>query len=259
MKADPGAEFNRIFEFEIGDDNGYTKDEGKTIFDGISAGHGQVGRDYALWLVQNQEKHIKALNAYTEMLGKKCNARPDERFWVMVGAVALYGGTIAKSLGLSHVNVDRLIGWIIKQINSMRKYKAAEGFDAVSFIGTIIDINSASTLVLGSYDNTVRTPITQTGYREPKGRLTTRIELDKMRLWISADTVKHILLKNHLSVRKFAAILTGKGLVSTSEKINLGRGTVWGGIAQRVWTFDLEHEGLHHTILEAIDKREIAA
>ena len=242
LKGDPGPEFNRIFEYEIGENNGFTREEGKIVFDAVSQGYGQVGRDYAMWLVQNQDTHTKALNMYTELLAKKAGAKADERFWVMTGAVAVYGATIARRLGLSHVDIERLVPWIVTQIKEMRKYKEAEGFDAVSFMGNLLDKYSSSVLRVASYDPH-NTQIQQ-GYLEPRIKLVARVELDKKMLWISAETIRFELSKMHLSVRKVAALLHGKGLIKTSGRVTLGRGTVHEGIAQTVWTFDLTHPEL---------------
>jgi hypothetical protein len=252
IKGDPGPEFNRIFEYEIADDEGYSAEEGKQIFDGLDGNYGQVGKDYALWLVQNQDKHRTALEKYTQLIAKASSARPDERFWVMTGAVAVYGATVASSLGLCHVNIAKLLPWIVSTIKAMRKYKDGEGFDAVSFIGSILDRHNHAVLCVASYDQ--KNHLIQQGYREPKGKLVARIELDRLRLWLSADTVRQELSKMHLSVRKVALMLKGKGLISTSERVSLGRGTIHQGVAQVAWTFDLNNPELKYRTLAAINE-----
>ena len=240
LKGDPGPEFNRIFEYEITE--GYTKEEGLAIFEGQEMVFGGVGKEYAKYLVEHQDEHRDELRRYTDALVKACGAHPDERFWVMVGAVALYGGKIAAKIGVSNVDVAKLLPWVVETIKDMRKYKAAQGFDSTNFIGSVLDKYSNCTLRVASYKPNEQSY--QSGYKEPNGKLVARIELDKNKLWVSSDVLRLEMHKMHLSPRKMAAELHSKGLISTSDRISLGRGTVYGGIAQVCWVFDLNNTAL---------------
>jgi hypothetical protein len=248
LKGDPGAEINRIFEYEVTD--GYTKEEGAQVYAGFAENYGQVGKEYALWLVQHQDEHKEKLKAIADILDRKAETTPEERFWTMTGAVAIYGGMIAKKLGLSHVNVDKLLGWTVSTIRSMRKYKNTQSFDAVSFLGALLDKNSNGVLCVASYNAADK--FSQQGYREPRGRLVARIELDTMQLWISSDAIKQELMKLHISPRKLAAVLGKMGLEDTGARISLGRGTVHNGISQVSWRFNLANPALGHRMLALV-------
>lgn len=250
-KGHATAEINRIFEYEITTDSGLTSEEGKQIFQTMDGNYGNAGRVYAQWLVENQEQHKAALEKITDMLCKKAHAQPDERFWFMTGAVAIYGGMIARKLGLSHVNVEALIPWVVSTIRGMRRYKKAQSFDPVSFLGAFLDKYSSRILVVASYDP--KDKIGQTGYREPHNGLVARVELDKMRLWVSGDVLRQDLQKLQVSSRKVAGMLHTQGLVSTNERITLGRGTLWSGVAQNCWVFDLNEPALGHKALAIVN------
>ena len=252
LKGDPGAEINRIFEYEVTD--GYTKEEGAQVYEGFAENYGQVGKEYAQWLVQHQDEHKEKLKAIADILDRKAGTTPEERFWTMTGAVAIYGGMIAKKLGLSHVNVDTLLGWTVSTIRSMRKYKTAQTFDAVSFLGALLDKNSNGVLCVASYSPADK--FSQQGYREPKGRLVARIELDVMQLWVSSDAIKQELMKLHISPRKLAAVLGKMGLEDTGARISLGRGTVHNGISQVSWRFNLANPALGHRMLGLVQGLE---
>ena len=242
-KGDADAELNRLFEFEV--HRGFTADEGRDISRVIEKNYGVVGKLYARWLVENQDKHEAALAHIVDHISKKIEALPEERFWLMCGAVAIYGGMIAEKIGVSHVHPERLIVWVCSIIKDMRKYKQVEGFDAISFLGSFLDKYANAGLVVGEYKNKA---FSQKGYREPYPSLFYRIELDKKRLWISYTTIKQELQKIHVSTRKVAQELITKGLLKQG-RINLGRGTAFQSISQYVWELDLSRPELGFVLM----------
>ena len=251
FKGDANAELNRLFEFEIL--SGFSMEEGRTISATIDGNYGEVGQIYARHLVINQDKHRDALTAIARLLAAKIKAKPDERFWLMCGAVALYGGMIAKKLGVSLVDVARLERWVCGTIMSMRQYKSLEGFDAISFLGAFLDRYAGAGLVVSDFKAT--TQFAQRGYREPHHNLVYRIELDRKRLWISYDVIKKELMKIHMSSRRVAAELTAKGVLKTGGRMNLGRGTNYQGFGQYVWELDLTKPELGYVMMAIVDTK----
>ena len=243
-KGHATAEFNRIFEFEVED--GFSREEGARIAI-CEDNYGEVGKQYAQYLVEHQDEHKLKISEIANLLDKRSGAMPDERFWTMTAAVAIYGGLLAKKLGLSHVDVNAMIPWMIDTIKEMRKYKNSESFDAISFFGSLLDKYNSSVLCVNSYNPLEKTM--QLGYREPKSRLVARIELDRMQLWMSYDVIKNELSKLHVSPRKLAATLHGKGLEEQGVKISLGRGTIHSSISQNCWRFDLKNPALGHKVM----------
>lgn len=248
LKGDPGAEINRIFEYEVVD--GYTKAEGLAIFEGFDKSFGGVGKKYAQWLTENQEKHHDALAKIADVVARKAGSEPEERFWTMTGAVAIYGGLVARRLGLSHVDAEKLIPWVVETIKGMRQYKNTQEFDAVSFLGGLLDRHANGVVCVASWNPVDK--FCQQGYREPHGRLVARIEVDKLTLWVSAEVIRQDLARIHVSPRKLAAMLTGIGLAETGSRISLGRGTVWEGVTQSCWKFDLGCPALGHKAMALV-------
>ena len=253
MKGDPDAEINRIFEYEL--TSGLTSEEGKTIFSAIDQNYGVVGKEYALWLTEHQDDHATELRKIADIIEKKADTRPEERFWVMSAAVAIYGGKIAYQLGLSHVNVVALVPWICETIRAMRSYKKAQGFDAVSFLGSLLDKYVSAVLVVPKYDDSSK--FGSGVYREPRGHLIARIEEDINRLWISHAVIKLELQKIHVSSRKLGAMLHDQGLVNMGKRVSLGKGTVYQSLSTNCWEFDLNHPNLGQRTLELVDKLKV--
>lgn len=258
FKADASGEINRIFEYEI--HQGLEGAKATDIVRMTQQNYGHVGIAYAKSLVENQEQHQKNLDAIVAMLNQKAFGRTEERFWIMMGAVAIYGGLLAKKLGLSHVNVERLIPWICETIKSMRDNKSTITFDAYSWFGAFLDRHVDHLINVPSYDQTGR--IQQTSYRgDPRGRLVARIEEDRARLWVSADVMRKELTKEGISMRHFSQQLSehpaGDPVVKQNIRITLGRGTPARGTAQACWEFDLTHPELQYKTIQMVMQRPL--
>jgi len=191
------------------------------------------------------------------MFARDCASPPDERFWTMTGAVAMYGGLIAQELGICGIDVKRLRLWIIEAVKSMRNYKNDSTFDPISFLGALLDRHSNSTVVVETWNP--EDPRIQPALKEPRLHLVARHELENDRLWISYDTIKAELHRIHISSKKLAASLKERGLLVGTSRITLGRGTLHGSIAQLCWEFDLRHpelQKLRQVAIVAATKRE---
>ena len=240
VKGDASAEINRIFEYEVLD--GFTIEESTRIGAVINSNYGVAGREYVKWLAQNQHKHAESIKKLTSMLTDKVAARPDERFWLMTAAVGLYGGMIAHKLGISLVRVDRLVSWICDTLIMMRRVKVSEIFDCASFLGSFLDKYSGGVIVVRSYSPDGS--FDAAPYRAPTRGLVARIEVEPKKLFVSAEGLRYALGLMQVSPRKFASLMKNNGLVSTSNRMPLGRGTIYQSPAQQVWEFDLANPAL---------------
>ncbi len=254
LKGDAGAEINRIFEYEVSE--GFTTEESRKIFNAFTSDFGGVGERYAQYLVDRQEDHKAGIEKVKELISRRVGDRPEERYWIMVAAVAVYGGLIAKKVGVSHIAVERLIPWIEDVVKGMRGCKDANSFDAVSFLGSLLDRYSNGVLMVRRYDP--KSKIGSDPARIPTGRLVARIEEDVEMLWVSLALIKSELAKIHVSPRKMAADLKGKGLIEAAATMSLGRGTDFSSVQQSCWKLDLSNPVLGHcTVALVKDLREM--
>ena len=252
LKGDAGAEINRIFEYEV--ENGFTDKEGSRIFEGFASCYGGVGREYGSWLVSNQDQHGAVLSGLTSRLKALTDALPEERYWVMVAAVGIYGGQIARQLGLSLIETEPIMDWLVGTIKGMRAGRDGQAFDSVNFIGAMLDRHAQGILVLRDYD--AKSKFIQAAVREPRSQLIGRIEEDKNHLWISADHIKKELHKINISPIRCSKDLKEKGLMAVGEKINLGRGSMFSGSQQSCWKFNLADPALAGRILRLVKTEE---
>jgi hypothetical protein len=255
LKGDAGAEINRIFEYEVKD--GFTDTEGGRIFAGFESCYGGVGKEYGSWLVSNQHRHGAAIANLSTRLKSDVDALPEERYWIMVAAVGIYGGMIAKKLGLSHVKIEPILEWVVETIKGMRTCREEQSFDSLNFIGAMLDRNSQGILVVRDYDPKAK--FMNNVVREPRSKLVGRIEEDENLLWISADAIRQELHRINISPHRVSKDLRGFGLVATGEKINLGRGSLFSGIQQSCWKFKLDDPALAGRILKLVRSEDTIA
>ena len=254
IKADPGGEVNRIFEYEVFE--GFTKEEGALIANACENNFGEIGKRYAQLLVEKQDTHKLGLQKVADLIDKKANTTASERFWAMTGAVAIYGGMLAKSAGLCHVDIPKMLDWVCQTIIAMRKYKATQGFNAISLLGSILDRHSSSMLVVQNY---TKSEYLQQCHKEPKGsQLLMRVEMDTNTMWVSQEMIKRELQKVHISPRKMGELLKGKGLLGTTVSMNLGRGTLHSSVNQYCWKLDLNNPAFGSCVARLIDNTEDA-
>ena len=252
LKGDAAAEINRVFEYEVY--AGFDKLDAELIINTATENYGEVGKLYAQYLCEHQGKHKANLQAISKNLDKHTQADSSERFWTMLAAVAIYGGLIARQIGLSHVDVEKLIPWISNTIVSMRQQKVSNEFDAVSWLGSFLDRFAGSMLVVPRYDATEK--FHAQSYREPRGTIIGRIEEDVMRLWVSADVIKRELTKEHISTKKMAELLEslpyGPALTNRRTRITLGRGTAYSGVPQYCWELNMKHPLLGARVISSV-------
>lgn len=258
IKGDAGAELNRVFEYEVY--SGFNKTDAQKIVRTYTDNYGQIGKQYAHHLTMTQLQHQDKLDQLSVYIDHKSRAESGERFWTMIGAVAIYGGSIAQKLGLSHVDVQRLVPWICEKIADMRKYKKTHTFDALSWLGSFFDRHVGDFIVVKSYTpNQDFAPLNH--QREPRSKLIGRIEEDQLKMWVSVDAMKRELHREQISYRKLVQMLKsspGGSILKEQKRMTLGRGTIYASVSQTCWEIDLDHPELGHKFMVSVKNAEAA-
>ena len=253
-KADAGAEINRIFEYEF---------PAGTVFDGVTAYHmfrdnyGVAGEPYVQYLVEHQDELAGNLLRVQAMIHKKADCRPEERFWVITAACAVYGASIARKLGLLHLDINRLVDWIVVAIRSMRGVKEDTTVDSPSWLGTFLSKHTSNMIVVSKMVNA------SSGYSvliEPRGPLYIRKDNETNTLWIARDQLKRELLAGSASYSKIKQELVAtRALVSDSRRMMLGKGTQYSGLAEITWQIDLNNPTLGYVNAQLVKTEEEAS
>jgi hypothetical protein len=234
-KLDASAEVNRIFEITIERNQHLTREVGKQTHRAFSDNFGLAGQEYLRYLTMHTSEHRERLDKVIALIDKRTNAQAEERFWSTVAGVAIYGGSIAKSLGLIEFEIAPILEWVVDAIIEMRTGKADSHNDAVSILGQFLDEHAANALIVK--DGRV--------VHEPRGALVYRIDVDTQALLIGRKKLNDWVNKRYGSYTSVKNELLESGaLRSHNYRKVLGAGTSWSGTQQPCWMVDLQNPTL---------------
>lgn len=224
-KADASAEFNRIVEYHVNEE--FPRKEATAMYRAVQTNYGHAGRAYAKYLVENQDRLKEDIDAMTAIIDQHTGATNDERFWSATIACGIYGGLLAKKLGLIDFDVARLIPWAVKTVREMRKNKRDSTQDVAAVLSSIIDKYIGGTIVIEKQfkGGNATTDVFV------RGGIVARLERESGTYWISKAILKQELQKRFVSWAKFKEELADV-IVSVDERITLGRGTFMAGTMQ---------------------------
>ena len=252
LKADASAEINRIMELSCTPIKSFDRHKATETYRAFHANHGTAGPDYVRYLVEHQGSHRDKLDALTKKIDAMSGASSDERFWSAMSAVGIYGGLIAKKLGLIQFEIAPVLAWLVERIKEMREDKEELVVNQVDVLGQFLDEVSHGIMVTAGDDSKLCAIL-----REPRGPLVARIMSDKNILFISRNALKKYLDRYYGSYTELKNELTEIGaLKNSSKRCVLGSGTYIGGTQQPCWQIDLNCPELGRKTLQVVSSLE---
>lgn len=237
LKTDASAEMNRILEIDAFAVKGFDRRESTEVYHTFRANYGLAGPVFIDYVTNHQDVHRDKIDMIVRALDVSTDARPEERFWSAVAGAAIYGGLIAKSLGLINFDIAPIIAWVKKHLVSARKNKIEMVTNYTDLLGQFLDAHSAGAIVT-THNNPKEVVAI---IREPRSALIYRVNEDTKRLYISRHALKAYLEKTYGSYTKLKKELERCGaLLDTNKRKVLGGGTYFGGSQQPVWEIDLD-------------------
>ena len=255
LKHDATAEINRVFEYPVVEHPKFRGEITNALYWCLHENYGHAGERYVQWLVQNTDKLKPAMDLVRKKIDGDAKVRGEERYWSAVAAAAIYGGLVAKSLGLIQFDVARVLSWAAGTIRDMRGQKTELASDSVSILGQFLDEHAANRLLVkGDCGlNKVCIPIDT-----PRGALIIRHEVDNHKLFVARGTLKSWLGKRFGSYTKIANELKALGaLKDANMRKTLGAGTQYGGAQQPCWVIDLKCHKLGAVGLTLVQEAEM--
>jgi len=248
LKADSSAEINRIMEVCCRPVLTFGRNEATAVYRTFHQNYGTAGPLYAAYLAEHQAEHRDKLDAITKKIDAMSNASADERFWSAMSGVAIYGGMIAKSLGLIKFEVTPILVWLVDRIKEMQGEKAELVSSQVDVLGQFLDEAAAGIMVTSGDDTKLCSVL-----REPRGPLVGRIMVEKNILLISRQALKKYLDKHYGSYTDLKNELQDLGALKSSDTRRvLGSGTYIAGSQQPVWVVDLNCPALGRKVLTLV-------
>jgi len=151
------AEAMRIFELKVPPSDPAYKQHVETHIKKLQRNYGHAGRVYMEYLIKNLSTVQGIVDKTIERITREGHLRNDERFWGVMFACVLVGGTIAKKLGLHNYDVGALIQRYTSTAPDVREAIRASLTDPVSLlseffnqrIDSMVRINSDGRPYLG--------------------------------------------------------------------------------------------------------------
>jgi hypothetical protein len=254
VKHDASAEVNRLFEYDLKMMDGFSGTITSDLFWTIDNNYGFAGERYIAWLTQNTQKVSSGLAKLQDKMDKEINIQGDERFWSAIAATAVYGGMVAKSLGLVHFDVVRVKDWAIQTIRGMRTIKEDLSGNSIGIFGQFLDEHTNNRILVkgGAVGGKMCTMLDA-----PRGSLVIRHEVDTDRLYVSRNVFRTWLNKKQGSYGRVRADLAKVGaLLNANRNKVLGGGTSYAGASQPCWEIDIKCSALGAVGLHVVKAAE---
>ena len=120
MKSTSEGELMRLMQYKIEPTNNLDKNEAKRIFGRLQSNYGHAGLPYAQFMVNNLEEIIDQTLKVQNRFDSAVKIESRERFWsAMVGA-NIYGGVVARRLGIHNIDCKRVFDWVVEEVKEMQ-------------------------------------------------------------------------------------------------------------------------------------------
>jgi hypothetical protein len=253
-KVDASAEINRVFEYYVNKHELFVEPLTTDLYWTITENFGHAGEKYAEWLVKNVKGLRADLDKIKTRIEAKAATQGGERFWSAIASVAIYGGLIAKRLGLIDFEIAPVMKWAEETIREMRTDKQELSGDSVTILAQFLDDHAGNRLIVkGSALSKQGCQVIEA----PRGALYVRYEIDTQRMYISRPTLKTWLSKRFGSYTKLKRdLIEMKALVEANKMKNLGAGTWFSSASQATWEINVSCRRLGFTAQRLIETAE---
>jgi len=251
FKGDASAEINRVFEFVVPESKSFNREDATDLYRTLMTNYGNIGPEYVKHLVDNQEYHHEQIRILTDKIAEKANVQGDERYWVALSAVTLYGGSVAKQQGFIDFDLKGIAEWVINQIKEGQEVKKESIVDPVGLFGQFLAKYSSNMLGVTRVERDGRT--FYDAAIEPRGELVWRKELWSSRVFVSRGVLKRFCADTNSGFRDMRDGLALSGiLIDSNVRKNLGAFTSFNTTKQPCWEIDMLAEGLEGVIPKSI-------
>lgn len=258
-KSDAGAEINRIFQFEMQSVSPLDRKTATGIYRMFNENYGLAGQVYIKALIADLPNHQRNIDGITAKLDAKTNAQGEERFWSAVAGATLYGGLIAKRLGLLHIDLAKLFEWTVKTIIAMRGHKTELTSDAVDVLARFIDENINRFLIMVP-DRSEKGKLSASNLFPPSGGVVGRIEECNNRMWINRTLLRNHMTKEQSPYTIIKTELMSQGVLLQGDKRKvLAANTPFAGAQLPCWEIDTSHPRLGQVVVRVVKENSVPA
>jgi hypothetical protein len=189
IKSFPDGEFKRILEVPISQDTTRDAIWSRTHFERLMNNYGHAINPYAQAIIGQLPVVKETVDKIRDRVDIAADIRPSERYWSLIMALSIAGGTIAKKLGLHDIPIQPVFEFGVKAIREAREKARTYVFDSDEFLGVFLQRHYHEILIInGKTDK--RTGLEVGPIKEPRGQLSIRYEPDTKMLYVSSNAYR---------------------------------------------------------------------
>jgi len=224
MKATSEGELMRLMQYKIEPTSNLDKNQAKRIFGRLQSNYGHAGQPYAQYLVQNLEEAVDQTLKIQNRFDAAVKIESRERFWsAMVGA-NIFGGMMARNLGLHNIDCKRVFEWAVEEIKVMQETTRLSYDDYATILGEFLLKHNANILVVNKH-STSRNNIAAAPILTPRGPLIIRYEPDTKRMFIIRQELKEYCVTKQVTFTDLLVALNNTGAFIGEIRAKLDVGT----------------------------------
>lgn len=224
LKSTSEGELMRLMQYKIEPTGNLDPQEAKRIFGRLNSNYGLAGQPYAQFLVQNLEEVIEQTMKVQNRFDAAVGIETRERFWSAMVASNIFGGMIAKRLGLHNIDAKRVFDWAIEEVKVMQSSVKLSFDDYATIIGEFLLKHNSNILVVNKHSSS-RNNIAAAPILLPKGALIVRYEPDTKRMFIIRQVLKEYCVTKQVTFIELLAALNKTGAFVGEARTRLDVGT----------------------------------
>lgn len=233
------AESMRLFEFHFPRVEAFTG-VASIVHTTLADNYGVAGPIYIQHIMDNRERIKTELAEIVTTTETQFGMDPKERFWSQAVAFALYGGNLARSIGLIEFDPERLRAWLLNETRRMRGTLKETELDSVAIFANYLNEHVGERLVVTK----MNAEFSGVGQR-PNRELSSRYEMDTQTLWVARKHITAYMGEHHYDYSKVRKELAGLGiLLDHGARATLGAGTGQSGGQTWCWKVKMNHPEL---------------
>lgn len=253
-KADSSAEASRIFEYHVPAGT-IPKAEADNLFDGLNDHFGLAAEPYVQALVTQREQVRERIKHWIREVDRLAGTGSSERFWSAVPAAVLAAFEVTNQIGLTNVDIKRILKFAVLQIATMRGEVVETVRTAESMISDYLNSNLKSMLALNS--DAVGKTSAQVTIEPSSEKLRIRLERHNGKLYLDRADFRHFCSTQNIDPRQVETDLrASKCLIRTDAKPVLGKGTIYSTTQTWCWLLDFNSPVLSGVAMEIVQAAE---
>lgn len=253
-KSNSKAERVRLFEYRLEAVPHLNRKTSQQLHDVIADNYGVAGERYIQYIVTHQDEVKAGVRKAMLAIDKLTGAPDEERFWTGGVASTLYGGMLARKLGLILFDPMPLWVWAVNTIKAARYERLVDATDDIEVLGRYLNEFAQERITVDE---------TKEGFDSekkvnypPRGELHQRFEVNSGLLYVEKHHFRTWLSDNHEDWSEIRTKLQEKRIYLSSVRKSLGAGTGFPTANVECLKFDLNVPEVGMTKMRLVEALE---